>query len=115
MGYCTDFTLEVVNGPSIIESPSSEFRDRFYNLTGYNVHNLDYIKWYSAESDMKKLSLHYPDVVFCLEGQGENHDDFWVIYICNGHIQNANRRIVEDPIDFSQLDNYDKKYPEYLL
>ena len=41
-------------------------------------------KWYYYEDDMKELSEQFPDVVFVLHGEGEEHDDMWKHRFYNG-------------------------------
>lgn len=41
-------------------------------------------KWYYHEKDMIEISKQFPDMVFQLRGQGEDHDDLWEKYFQNG-------------------------------
>lgn len=34
-------------------------------------------KWYSWETDMKKLASLFPNILFVLHGDGEESDDLW--------------------------------------
>lgn len=47
----------------------------------------DSCKWYDHEEDMRRLSLKFPDVVFTLNGEGEEAGDVWVKYFRNGKMQ----------------------------
>ena len=49
----------------------------------------DTMKWYDHDEDMKELSKQYPDYVFELYGDGEETDDEWYTYYCNGEVQYA--------------------------
>lgn len=40
----------------------------------------DSMKWYDWESDMDKLARLFPDIIFCLWGEGEERDDNWRCY-----------------------------------
>ena len=40
----------------------------------------DSMKWYDWESDMDELAHAFPDIVFCLWGEGEERDDNWRCY-----------------------------------
>ena len=40
--------------------------------------------WYDHETDMLTLSKEYPNLVFLLEGEGEEHGDSWKFYTYNG-------------------------------
>lgn len=35
----------------------------------------DWVKWYEHENDMLAISQEFPDVTFCLDGDGEESDD----------------------------------------
>jgi len=52
------------------------------------------IKWYEHDEDMKRLSRHFPDVVFILKGDGEDTGDQWVSYYKNGIMQNFRAKII---------------------
>lgn len=46
-------------------------------------------KWYDCEKDMKELSSReeYKDILFILEGEGEDSDDVWTAYFKNGQMR----------------------------
>ncbi len=50
------------------------------------------VAWYEHDKDMKALSLHFPDMVFKLEGAGEDRDDVWVKYYHNGKVAEYRRQ-----------------------
>ena len=52
------------------------------------------IKWYDHDDEMKRLSKHFPDVVFILKGDGEDSDDRWVTYYKNGISQSFTATVV---------------------
>jgi hypothetical protein len=43
-------------------------------------------KWYEHEEDVRKLSAEYPDVVFVLDGEGEEAGDVWRKFFLNGKL-----------------------------
>lgn len=98
MGYYTTFNLEVIGHTEIDheEEINNEFHD------GYSVFD-DSAKWYDYQDDMKKYSLKYPDLVFKLEGQGEQNDDMWIAYFKNGKMQECPAVITFDDFDESKL------------
>lgn len=51
----------------------------------------DSMKWYEYYDDMKNMSQNFPEVIFHLEGDGEDPDDLWVADFMNGvgQIRNA--------------------------
>ena len=64
----------------------------------YAIENLDEFgeetKWYSHENDMRKLSNKFRDVLFELEGEGEESGDMWKEYYKNGKMQRCNAEFV---------------------
>lgn len=111
MGYYTDYTLT-----TIPEQLPADFDSKFKEITSYSVADIDgNIKWYDHDEDMLKLSALYPNIFFTLEGVGEDSDDRWISYYVNGKSQDGNLHKVYDEPDFSLLDNFDTRYPEYFI
>ena len=52
----------------------------------------DTIKWYDHNEDMIELSKRFPNYVFILEGQGEDPDDRWRAFYCNGESERIEAR-----------------------
>ncbi len=44
-------------------------------------------KWYKWKDDMKVMSEQFPNIIFILEGHGEEYGDIWRATIKNGDIQ----------------------------
>ena len=65
-----------------------------------NGYSQDIIKWYNFDSDIRKLSNKYPDVLFECYRSGEDPDDFEKIYAKGGKLQSV-MGIVEYP-DFNE-------------
>lgn len=108
MGYYTYFTLETKNEINFKEfikfcMNEKKHNDCFlypFDLELYaNFENLELInnenvcieliadqeaKWYNYTDDMKKLSEYFPNVIFSLQGDGEEKLDMWIHYFCNG-------------------------------
>lgn len=59
----------------------------------------DTCKWYEHEEDMKKVSSNYPDVIFTLEGEGEEAGDMWKKYFMNGKMQSCKAVITYPEFD----------------
>jgi len=57
----------------------------------------DRMKWYDVESNMATLSIHFPETVFCLRGEGEDSPDFWEGFWQNGKMV-RNQATVEYPL-----------------
>ena len=87
MGYYTYYTLKIkdsiIDSSYVINELREENEDAKYALDneGYSQ---DEAKWYNAEEDIREFSKKYPEVLFILEGQGEESDDVWRTYIQNG-------------------------------
>lgn len=85
MGYYTYFSLDIKGDPKEVEKVQNfhvpdndtEFSDPFYiNGILNETEDHDY-KWYDWEKDMKKLARKFPNVLFILDGDGEEPDDSW--------------------------------------
>lgn len=65
-------------------------------------------KWYDHEKDMVSLSYHFPEVVLCLEGVGENGDDYWKKYFRAGKILRcyAEVKIIYPEFDVSKMETF---------
>ena len=97
MGYYTHYSLEVHGIKNVeehaslrnfIESASynycfQEDEMDLYESEAYFAPE-DESKWYNHEEDMIILSQWFPDMTFCLEGDGEEHGDMWRKYFHNG-------------------------------
>ena len=44
----------------------------------WEVEANDKIKWYEWESDMDAIAKKYPNIEFCIEGKGEDNEDWWI-------------------------------------
>lgn len=98
MGYYTTFSLKVIGHTEIDheEEISNEFHD------GYPVFD-ESVKWYDYQQDMKEYSLKYPELLFKLEGVGEQNEDMWICYFKNGKMQECPATITFDDFDESKL------------
>ena len=45
----------------------------------------DDMKWYDYYEDMQSISKLFPEVIFHLSGDGEDHDDLWEADFMNGY------------------------------
>jgi hypothetical protein len=103
MGYYTSYNLVIQNGDhSLIETFRKENEDANYALNeeGYT---LEYCKWYNHEEDLKTFSAKYPEVLFILEGEGEEPGDMWKKYFQNGKCQTATAQITFEKFNPDKL------------
>ena len=63
----------------------------------------DSCKWYKHREDMIEFSKLFPDVVFELEGEGENSGDVWKEYYKNGKYQYCPAKITFDEYNHDEL------------
>lgn len=62
-------------------------------------------KWYESNEDMLKLSEMFPNVVFCLWGEGEERDDNWRVVYNDGSAASSHGKIVYE---------YEPMYEKYF-
>lgn len=63
----------------------------------------DAVKWYGHDLDMLECSKKFPEVLFCLHGEGEDSNDKWDAYYLNGKMQHCQAEITYPPFDESKL------------
>jgi hypothetical protein len=105
MGYNTKYTLtldqpervkeinEHIEALKLFEFELYPDRDNWYGES----------KWYDHEEDMRKISRIFPDVVFALQGVGEEYPDIWVKYFQNGKMQSEDAQIYLPSFDKDKL------------
>lgn len=100
MGYYTKFDLTTIPDDYNAEIYEKEVR----SYTDYSDLFGDAIKWYTHQEDMKKLSKKFPEIVFCLSGEGEESGDIWKEYYQNGKIFKTVAKIVFEDFDPEKLE-----------
>lgn len=118
MGYYTDYTLTasictvskdsytVANVPHIT---AVSLEDEIEKMNVFDSGgDLDYgyyanAKWYDWEEDMCLLSKRFPEILFCLHGDGEESDDLWDAYFLDGKCQHCPAVITYDDFDPAKL------------
>lgn len=85
MGYYTRHELSIVSGNDY----KTDYEKEITESTQYSSLFDDSIKWYDCEKDMKKYSKKHPNVVFCIDGEGEESGDIWKAYFQNGKMFTA--------------------------
>ncbi len=80
MGYYTRYRLSIVSGDDYI----TDYKQEISDSTDYKYLFDEEIKWYEHENDMITYSKKHPNVLFCLDGEGEENGDIWKAYFQNG-------------------------------
>lgn len=108
MGYYTKFNLSAVDRTTGLW-PDTELECEMARALWHLIYAKNYwkpscfedcfdeeMKWYDHTSDMIAFSKLYPDYVFVLCGVGEEPDDQWRLFVCNGEAEETIARIVYD-------------------
>lgn len=97
MGYYTEYNLSFV---AESEDQHEEILNELSEISGYHADifsGVDTVKWYDHVKDMVKLSTLYQDILFTLEGEGEESGDLWRAYFKNGkHVRNTAKIVFPD-------------------
>ena len=116
MGYYTYFTMEAVdtktNGP-LSEEMEAKICQRLWEISNDAIYNGNSfydclggsLKWYDHQDHMIELSKEFPNVMFMLEGEGEERDDNWRLYVCNGEWELCTARIVFEVPGYEKFRN----------
>ena len=111
MGYYTKFTLDY-----ILPEPNRELRAlvelalerdgtcTYGNLGMFLEGRSDTCKWYEYRTDMIRFSKEFPDVIFSLQGEGEESGDLWIEYFKGGLTQVCRGKVVYPEYDESKLE-----------
>ncbi len=103
MAYYTRFALRIINENDLfIPLLRLEYENAACALNDEGNTN-NYCKWYDHEADMKNFSRKHPEIVFELEGNGENNSDMWLKYFKDGKMQVCQAKFEFDPYDESKL------------
>lgn len=99
MGYLTNYSLRVIGQTDV---------DHEEQIGEASTYGSTYIfqedcKWYDHEDDMRDYSKLYPELVFVLEGKGEDYDDIWIKYFKNGKMQSCYATISFEEFDETKL------------
>ena len=116
MGYLTRFSLYIgtvnSNGDKFIEFGDDEYEiiEEFRHFSDYAEYALqsdgttdNSAKWYSWKKDLEMFSKKYPNIIFNMNGEGEEPGDIWQAYTKNGKTQVCKVKIEFDPLDIRQI------------
>ena len=101
MGYYTDFELNARNAEGI----GSELEDALNEISGYLIElgEISSMKWYEHDKHMLQLSKLFPEVVFLLDGEGEETGDIWKAMYKNGKSKTVRAQILIPDISEDDL------------
>jgi len=101
MGYYTEYALSANNAEGLEDKITKDLEE----ISGYSIRfgYSDSCKWYNHQDDMLTLSKIYPNVVFVLEGEGEESEDLWIKYFKNGKMQVCKAEITFEKFDENKL------------
>lgn len=109
MGYYTQYNLDVVDPADIDRHPELE-QVGLVACKSFDAYGLmddgscsDEVKWYDHDKNMRAMSRAYPDVLFRLEGNGEEQGDVWMKYYKGGKCQRLEPTILWPDFDPSQM------------
>lgn len=104
MGYYTQYGLSIQQGgdDTLIKQFRAESEGANYAIDDDGSCN-DSCKWYDHEKDLKEFSLKHPNVLFKLEGTGEDNGDAWELFVQGGLSQVCRGRLVFDKFDHAKL------------
>jgi hypothetical protein len=101
MGYHTYYNVNLIPDDrrmEIIEDLRNTYESARWGLDEHGYCNQD-MSWYSWNEDIRKFSEKYPDVLFVVDGEGDDTEDLWISYFQNGKNQHVQARIIYDPYD----------------
>ena len=107
MGYYTNFTLALdpstTVSKEILEQIDQVITD--WDVLEYTCTDCWYgsAKWYEYQEDMCALSKQFPNVIFCLSGEGEDAEDLWCAYFLGGKMQFCPAEITYESFDPEKL------------
>ncbi len=105
MGYYTRFKLTVTGETDIdIIGKFRDENDWAAHALDTGGHSSDECKWYNCKEDIFEFSKKNPDILFLLEGEGEEAGDVWKFYARNGKSYYRKAKIVFEQFDESMLE-----------
>jgi len=104
MGYYTRFKLTVTGETDIdVIGAFRDENDWAEAALDEDGRNMDECKWYNCKEDVLEFSKKHPDILFLLEGEGEEAGDIWKFYARNGKGCYQKAKIVFEQFDESML------------
>ena len=96
MGYYTEFLISA-HGPS-----ADEAIDALQTTSGYSWDGelLQDAKWYDWDKNLASVSAAFPDVLFILDGMGEENPDIWRAWAMAGRVEQVTATILAPQPDW---------------
>lgn len=107
MGYETSFRIDVgnthIDPDKILQALERQSGyDGWFDFTA-GVFSID-AKWYDYDIHMKEVSVVFEDLVFQVDGDGEESGDTWRKYYKSGKVMDATPDIIYKEFDESKLE-----------
>lgn len=106
MGYYTKFTVNKPNQWSLeLKDSLIEISDEFWDrdtVDEFIDGELRELKWYNFKSDLSTLSEKFPDILFEIQGFGEDVAE-WKAWFKNGRSFTSDGRVVFNEYDETKL------------
>jgi hypothetical protein len=99
MGYYTNYQLSIISG----DDYTTDYEKEISELAGYDYCFGESIKWYCCEDDMRVYSTNHPQVLFLLEGEGDENDDVWRAYFQDGKMFKTKVKLVFEEFSIEKL------------
>ena len=106
MGYYTDFTVSIdTEDKAVIEKFFDDLTVQSdYDFSGRsNVRSIGEAKWYTEETDIKLMSIRYPNLLITVDGDGEESGDVWRSKALNGVYRRTRATMLIPEIDMSDV------------
>jgi hypothetical protein len=104
MGYYTDYKLAMFGtkdavGAFIATAEEGGVATEYgaYFVAQVLSRQADSVKWYGHRTDMLAISKQFPDIGFCLTGEGEEAGDLWQRYFKDGQDSGQLKGVVTYP------------------
>lgn len=123
MGYYTTYTLSIEgvmrqDGTlKEIDAAQKELLEKEIEVMGVfdEIGDLEYgysayAKWYDHDDDMLLLSRRFPEILFCLHGEGEESEDMWNSYYYDGKTQYCRAVITYEDFNPQKLSTIKTQY-----
>lgn len=109
MGYYTYHNLYIIDNPtdlsdSAIIAHLRDYADDARYALEEDGQGYDSCKWYSHDEDMRDFSRLHPDVLFELDGEGDESGDIWQAYFQNGKAQYCQAKVTFEKYDPKKME-----------